>query len=142
MPYPSSTDAHPVRRWILTGIFTVVIFAACYGLVTTLESLDRETAHAHYEAEVAEARAIQNEAKALAQSIKQQNLCGVIAYLVERSNASLPSIDYYRKHPDELRAAQEANQETLRILDCRPIVPPPAAKLMPERVPPVWRGPH
>ena len=134
MPYPSNS-VHPVRRWVLTIFVSAVTFLGLWGLTTVLVDTDTE-------AELAYAVAERNALRDLAQEIKQQNLCGVLAYLVQRSNASLPTIAYYKSHPDELERAQEANKETLRLLDCRPIVPPPAVELVPEIVHPDYPGRH
>lgn len=130
-PFPSDSR-HPLRRWALTIVLTAVVFFGLNGLMDVLAKTDRE---AEYAALVAERNAV----KDLAQSIKQQNLCGVIAYLVDRSNASLPTIEYYKDHPDELEAAQAANRETLRILNCDPISPPPPVELIPREIE-IYRG--
>jgi hypothetical protein len=130
MPYPSN-HPHPLRRWLLTIALSAAIFFSGFGLVNVLTTTDAEADRAHLLAERAALKAEQNRLLDLADRIHQQNLCGVLAYLVDRSNASLSGIEYYKEHPDELRQALENNAETLRLLDCEPIVPGPPVDTRP-----------
>jgi hypothetical protein len=50
-------------------------------------------------------------------SNRQDRTCQVLRDFVDRSNATLPTLAYYRQHPGELRAALKTNREFLRALD-------------------------
>lgn len=55
--------------------------------------------------------------------------CAVLSYLIHRSNESLPTIEYYEEHPDELEEAQLNNAFSLKLLGCEPVhvpYPPPS----------------
>jgi hypothetical protein len=59
------------------------------------------------------------------------NLCSVIAGLVVQGNRSAgtpgtPGYFYYQHHPEELAALHAQNRQTLRQLNCKPYLPPPA----------------
>lgn len=46
----------------------------------------------------------------------QDALCKTLIRLVERSNTTLPTITYYKQHPDELNLARRLNNQNLHDL--------------------------
>lgn len=51
----------------------------------------------------------------------QRTLCQVIREIVVQGDKAIDGISYYKRHPDELRAAHERTRDTLRRLDCSQI---------------------
>ena len=49
----------------------------------------------------------------------QETLCQVIRDIVKTGDQSLDAITYYKRHPDELARAHQANVVTLRKLNCK-----------------------
>lgn len=81
------------RKVAVSLVLLVVVLAAVSGVVGTL--------------------AVTNQGNAACYDFTV--LRGAITTSIQRSTAALPSITYYKQHPDELMRAQMENQQELEL---------------------------